>query len=525
MSQSHAPDADVKVDLQASIDNDEKDTTNDVEKGSALLDGKLEDTMDHETVLEDRESKATATDDPIEPVVAKDKQWWQVWRQDPKLLAMNPKDFPQRTKYLILMTIAFATLIGPISTTIYMPCLVEIQEYFHATDTEINGTLSAFTFSLAVFPLFWAAFGEVYGRRNGYLISFIIYIIGAVGCATSVNVQMFIAFRVISGLGCSSILSNGAGTIADCFVPAERGRAFAIYSSGPLLGPALGPIIGGYLNTGLGWRSNLAFVAILGAVIWVCILVFLPETTRPTPGKDGQLPAKRSKVINPLQPLTYFVYTNLTLTVFYSGIAFLMFYLVNTTYTRTLTLQYHLDTGTVGLCYLPLAAGAIVGNQFGGRFSDYIFNKRVAAVRARDGPDAPVYAEMRISVPVMAAAVALCFCGYISYGWCVQKNVHYAYVLVSIFFLATGLMTPTIFLATYIVDSFKAKGASVTACLSLFRFIMAGVGSLIASELESALGNGILFTICGAIVVLLSSLIFYVQANPKKWEAERQRRS
>jgi hypothetical protein len=31
-------------------------------------------------------------------------------------------------------------------------------------------------------------------------------------------------------------MSMGAGTIADIFEPQERGRAFALYTTGPLLG-------------------------------------------------------------------------------------------------------------------------------------------------------------------------------------------------------------------------------------------------------------------------------------------------
>jgi MFS family permease len=77
-------------------------------------------------------------------------------------------------------------------------------------------------------------------------------------------------------------MSMGAGTIADIFEPHERGRAFAYYTCGPLLGPAIGPIIGGYLNQGLGWRSTFWFLAIFCFFVWVGIVIFLPETWRPT---------------------------------------------------------------------------------------------------------------------------------------------------------------------------------------------------------------------------------------------------
>ncbi|KAI9307446.1 major facilitator superfamily domain-containing protein [Cunninghamella echinulata] len=345
------------------------------------------------------------------------KKWWEFWKQDPEQLAMNPQDFSQAKKNMILLTIALATLVAPISTTIYVPALVTIQNAFNTDDTSMNATLSAFTFTIAVFPLFWSTIGEVYGRRRVYLISFLIYIVGAIACALAVNIQMFIAFRVVTAIGSSSVLSMGAGTIQDCFKSHERGRAFALYASGPLLGPALGPIIGGYLNIGLGWRSNLAFVAIYGSVIWLCILFFLPETSRPTPALPGQEPTK-PKLRNPLSALIFFKYFNVILIVIYSGIAIL-------------TIQYKMDTGTIGLCYLPLAGGAMIGNQIGGRFSDYNFVKNSTAAK-KNGQE--VYPEMRISATIIALAAILACCGFISYGWCMEKNVHYAYSLVCIFF-------------------------------------------------------------------------------------------
>ncbi|KAI8341685.1 major facilitator superfamily domain-containing protein [Chlamydoabsidia padenii] len=446
------------------------------------------------------------------------EHWWQFWKPDVEQMKMKPVDFPRRTKRLILMTIALATLIAPLSTTIYMPALIDIQRAFGTDDTTMNATLSAFTFTIAVCPIFWSALGDAYGRRRIYLVSFIIYVIGSAGCAVSVNIGMFIAFRIVSAMGSSSVLSLGAGTLADTFAPEERGRAFAMYATGPLLGPAVGPIIGGYLNLGLGWRSNLAFVAIYGLIIWIFILFFLPETMRPTPTLPGQPPVKKN-LKNPFSALVYFKYTNISISIFFSGLSFMFFYLVNTTFTRTLATQYHLDTGTIGLCYLPLAFGALVGNQLGGRLSDHIYNKRVATAKA-SGND-QTYPEMRISGLLIGFSVSLACCGYIAYGWCTRENVHYAFALVAIFFLSIGLMTPTVVVNTYMVDSFKGKSAAVMACSSLVRFSFAGIGSLIASDLQHALGDGILFTVCGGLLILLSTSIFYIKSRPQKWLDQR----
>jgi predicted MFS family arabinose efflux permease len=70
----------------------------------------------------------------------------------------------------------------------------------------------------------------------------------------------------------------------------------------------------------LGWRSNLAFVAIYGLIIWVFILFFLPETMRPAPTLPGQ-PVIKPNLRNPLSALVYFKYANISLSIFFSGLS------------------------------------------------------------------------------------------------------------------------------------------------------------------------------------------------------------
>lgn len=142
-------------------------------------------------------------------------------------------------------------------------------------------------------------------------------------------------------------MSMGAGTIADIFESGERGRAFAYYTCGPLLGPALGPIIGGYLNEGLGWRSNFWFLAIFCFMTWLGIVFFLPETWRAPITSDSDItlhekPAsldssstlnqdtvsvkkpppveKKKKIVNPIGALKLFLFPNIALAVSFVGV-------------------------------------------------------------------------------------------------------------------------------------------------------------------------------------------------------------
>ncbi|ORY89210.1 major facilitator superfamily domain-containing protein [Syncephalastrum racemosum] len=345
-------------------------------------------------------------------------------------VAPDPKLLPHSHKYLILLTVSVAGCLSPMATTIYLPALIDMQEAFDTSDTAMNASLALFIFVTAFFPLIWAAFGDAIGRRPIYLISIFIAVIANVGCALSTNVVMLIVFRAVTGIGSSSVMSMGAGSISDIFEAEERGRAFAYYTTGPMLGPALAPIIGGYLNLAFGWQSNFWFLAIAFFCVWLGILCFLPETWRPKASpqasvKSGRASRKTKKasvrVINPLVAVKLLRYPNVVLVVLFSG------FFAN--FSRIYTEQYKLDTGTVGLCYLPQAIGSIVGGNTGGRLSDKTYKRRIHSV-----DKSKIYPEMRINGPFLYFAFVLQLFAQIAYGWCIQMNVHYAVGLVCLFF-------------------------------------------------------------------------------------------
>lgn len=103
-------------------------------------------------------------------------------------------------------------------------------------------------------PIFIAPLSELYGRQVMYHITNILFVVFTVACALATNMSMLIGFRFMEGLMGSGVLTMGGGSLADLFVQEERGRAMAIWSSGPLLGPVIGPVAGGFLAEAIGWR-------------------------------------------------------------------------------------------------------------------------------------------------------------------------------------------------------------------------------------------------------------------------------
>ncbi|KAI9302580.1 major facilitator superfamily domain-containing protein [Cunninghamella echinulata] len=475
---------------------------------------------------------------------------WKFWKKnsskvDPKLLSNTKKNF-------ILFIVASAGCSSPLASTIYLPALVTMQEAFHTTDTTMNASniFAIFTFFTAFFPLLWAALAERFGRRKIYLASFIITTIGSICCGLSINIAMLIVFRAFSAIGSSSTMSMGAGTLSDVFEIHERGRAFAWYIIGPLFGPCFGPIIGGLLNNAFGFRSIFYFLGIINFLILLNIFFFLPDT-------DSVSKRKKSNIINPFSAMDLFLYKNIALCVAFLGILFFSFYLVNANFSRSYASIYGFESSIVGVCYLPNAIGCAIGGIAGGRLSDkrYIRNakkltekntieedvekengmssnnnnsqsqqeekeKVSSSINKKQQP----YPEMRLGGILFYGSIILQLVAITGFGWCIQVKTHFAYGLVCQFFYGMGLMVTNVILSTYMVDCFRHRGASVTACNNLTRYLLAGIGSLVSSDLERGMGPGPMYTFLGALLTLFGVNLILIQWKGNTWRYEKMKK-
>jgi multidrug resistance protein len=192
----------------------------------------------------------------------------------------NPYEYARVTKKCITLVVALAGAAAPMASAILFPALGDISKELGSTQTTTNLSVALYMLGMAIFPLWWSSFAERIGYRTIYIISFSLYVVSNVCCAVSVNIGMFIAFRVMSGACAASAQTIGAGTISAIWEVKERGKAMGYFYLGPLMGPLLAPIIGGALTQGLGWRSTLWFLAIFGAALVVGIVFLLPETFR-----------------------------------------------------------------------------------------------------------------------------------------------------------------------------------------------------------------------------------------------------
>lgn len=192
----------------------------------------------------------------------------------------DAREYPPLFKTLIVFLIAYASMMGPMGTSIIFPAINPIASDLNTTKMNVNVSVGVYILSLGVFPIWWSSISELKGRRTVYVISFILLFGFCIGCALSPNIESFIVFRMLCGASSASVQSVGAGTIADLYIAEERGRNLGYYYLGALAGPLLAPIIGSLLVNTWSWRSTQWIMVILAGINVFLIILFLPETLR-----------------------------------------------------------------------------------------------------------------------------------------------------------------------------------------------------------------------------------------------------
>lgn len=248
--------------------------------------------------------------------------------------------------------ISFSALLGSLAQNIYTPVIPLIQQQFNTTLPLVNLTVSAFTFAMAVMQLGYGSLIDKWGRKPILLCGLTISIIGALGCMGSELISVLIFWRVIQAIGIAAIPVVAATILGDLYQGNERAKAMGAYQMLLALAPACGPLLGGYLAQHYHYQGIFVFLAIVGLILLIAHLVYLPETRPETNTTFKSLSAIRQVLSAPagksIFVMSFMVFYNyFCLLVFLPLIAFHL---------------YQLNSTEIGGLYVPMSLALIAGS-------------------------------------------------------------------------------------------------------------------------------------------------------------------
>ncbi|EED77989.1 hypothetical iron permease [Postia placenta Mad-698-R] len=172
-------------------------------------------------------------------------------------------------------------LLSALDLTAVSTALPTIVEHLHGTDFIWAG--SAYTIaSTAILPTV-GGLVSVFGRKPVLLTFVVIFAVGSALCGGARSMNMFIAGRVVQGLGGGGCISVTEIIYADLVPLPERGKFLGITASVWALACAIGPPIGGALANSGAWRwlffLNLPLCGIALALVTAFLNVHIPKAS------------------------------------------------------------------------------------------------------------------------------------------------------------------------------------------------------------------------------------------------------
>ncbi|CAK7210818.1 hypothetical protein SCUCBS95973_000918 [Sporothrix curviconia] len=476
-------------------------------------------------------------------------------------------------KRWIVLAVSAAAFFSPVTAQIYLPALNVIAADFGISATQVNLTMTTYMIFQGITPMFVGGLADGAGRRPAYMVCFAVYIVANVGLAVCHNYPSLLVVRMIQSAGSSSTIALCQAVVADIVTSAERGQYIGFTVLPSVLAPTLGPILGGVLSQYLGWRSIFWFLVISSAVMFVVLLLFLPETCRQIVG-DGSVrphplyrtfwqlfsdwrakrqyrknrasnrgstdnnglertPTRASSVRpplkvtfpNPLRSLLMLFEKQIGILVGYNAIVFAGFYSISVAMPSQYALVYGYNDLIIGLMYIPMAAGSALAAFVMGPLMNWNYRRHarrlglpVDKARQADLSRFPIErARLEIGIPlaVLAAAVLLCW------GWALQCRVSVALPCVLNFLYGVGMMGFNNATSVLLIDVSPGQAGAAVAANNLARCLLGALFSAVIVPMIDRLGVGWAFVLLGLLYVVFLPLMFLLMRSGIRYRQEQ----
>lgn len=195
--------------------------------------------------------------------------------------AIIPLSIPPRHRRFLPLLIAGLATMGPFSIDTYLPSFPAIATDLGTTEVMVQQTLTAYLVPFAFMMLFHGVLSDAFGRRPVIMIGVGGYVLASLICALAPNMQVLLTGRALQGLVAGAGTSISRALVRDAYQGVEAQRMMSRVMLIFAIAPAIAPVIGGWLQTLFGWRANFWFLALVGGMLFVACLRYLPETHPP----------------------------------------------------------------------------------------------------------------------------------------------------------------------------------------------------------------------------------------------------
>src|SRR3989442_1740356 len=161
-----------------------------------------------------------------------------------------------------------------------------IRRDLHASLSQLEWTVNAYTLRFAVLLLTGAALGDRYGRRRLFAAGLGIFTLASAAAALAPSATALDLARAAQGVGCGIVMALTLAILSAAVPRERRGLAPGFWGGISGLAVAFGPLVGGAVVDGISWHWIFWLNVPIGLALVPLALRRLDETHGPTQKLD-----------------------------------------------------------------------------------------------------------------------------------------------------------------------------------------------------------------------------------------------
>ncbi|GAA1436849.1 Bcr/CflA family efflux MFS transporter [Nocardiopsis tropica] len=197
-----------------------------------------------------------------------------------------------RARLGLALLLGLLAVLGPLNIDMYLPGFPQIAADLDAGASQVQLSLTSCLIGLAVGQVVVGPVSDARGRRGPLAVSLLLFVLASLLCAVAPDITTLVAGRFLQGFTASAGTVLSRAVVRDVFDGPALTRFFALLMAITAVAPMVAPVAGGAVLAlpFATWETVFLFLALLGVVIVLVVMLGLPETLPPErriPGSPG----------------------------------------------------------------------------------------------------------------------------------------------------------------------------------------------------------------------------------------------
>jgi len=197
----------------------------------------------------------------------------------PLISRITPDQLHARRWQLLALT-SVGAFMGPLDGSIVAVALPDMGRSLHLSFTASMWVQAVYLLVMAASLIPLGRLADRHGRVRFYLSGIVLFTLGSLFSALSMNAAWLMGSRALQGAGAALLVATSTAIVTAVFPPDERGRALGINVMAVYLGLSVGPPLGGFLTDHFGWPSIFLINLPIGIAVAGVGYLLLPRRER-----------------------------------------------------------------------------------------------------------------------------------------------------------------------------------------------------------------------------------------------------